>query len=254
MTVATPPTAPAQSPESRPERRRLRLLPRLGLAPSTHDVVARFLEEEVPSRDAVVLDAGCGRHSALVPLRRRIGRFVGVDIHQPSAPLQWLDEFVEADLCRDAHAFPEASFDVALSSFTVEHFDDPGAAFATMRSWLRPGGTLVITTVNRRHPFVNAYLSLPRSVGHRLQRVVKSTAADAHPLVGACNTPALLRRALRRAGYGDIEIVTTDHLARAWRHRLPTWFLGLLGDLAAHPFPARRSTVVARARRPLGHG
>ena len=44
--------------------------------------------------------------------------------------------------------------------------------------------------------------------------------------------------------------MTTDHLARAWGRTLPTWALGLIGDVAAHPLPERRSTIVAQARRP----
>jgi len=68
--------------------------------------------------------------------------------------------------------------------------------------------------------------------------------------VGACNTPRLIRDGLIAAGYEDIRIVTTDHLARAWGRTLPTWGLGLIGDVAAHTMPARRSTIVAQARKP----
>ena len=133
----------------------------------------------------------------------------------------------------------------------MEHFADPPAALRTIGGWLRPGGSLVLSTVNRGHPFVNAYLSLPRAIVRPLQRQVKAMAADVHPLVGACNTPALLRAALEEAGYIDIELVTVDHLTRAWGRRFPAYLAGLLGDLAAHPFPGRRSTIVARARRPV---
>jgi hypothetical protein len=97
---------------------------------------------------------------------------------------------------------------------------------------------------------VDAYLSLPPALGRPLQRLVKATAADAHPLVGACNTPGDIARALRETGYVDVEVATTDHLARAWGRTLPTYLVGLIGDLAAHSLPARRSTIVARARRP----
>lgn len=229
---------------------RLDLLPRLGLRPSTAEVVARFLDEALPENGAAALDAGCGRVSALARMRHRVTTLVGVDLHEPEPPLPWLDRFVRADLCRDADALPPASFDVALSSFTVEHFADPAAALSTLRGWLRPGAWLVLSTVNRGHPFVHAYLALPDGLRRRLQRSVKASAADAHPLVGRCNRPGLLRDALAAAGYDAVELVTTDHLARAWCRRLPTFLLGLLGDLAAHPFPARRSTIVARARRP----
>ena len=218
--------------------------------PTLAEVVGReldsvILESQVP---AVVLDAGCGRVSALRPYRERIGRFVGADIHAPApGAVPHLDEFVTADLCADPGAFPAESFDVVLSSFTVEHFDDPGAAFANMRRWLRPGGRLVLTTVNRRHPFVWAYLVLPVRIRGRIQRLVKASATDAHPLVGACNTPAALHRALVAAGFADVRITTVGHLAGAWRRWLPGRILGVVGDTLARPFSARRSTIVVSA-------
>jgi SAM-dependent methyltransferase len=228
---------------------RERIATRLGIVPLTREVVWDWLDEALPAQDGAALDAGCGRQSQLKPFRKRIARFIGVDIHEPSRNLRWLDEFVIADVCRDTAAFPEGSFDVALSSFTVEHFRDPEGAFATLASWLRPGGWLVITTVNRRHPFVDAYLSLPDGVRSQVQPIVKASEADAHPLVGACNTPAALREALTAAGFEDVEVATTGYLWRAWGRFLPGFALGLLGDVAAQRYPGRRSTIVARARR-----
>jgi SAM-dependent methyltransferase len=253
------------------EPRRYAVLPRLGVAPPLREVVGAVLdaaferaEADPPARaeedlasgsgPAVsVLDAGCGRVSALVPYRRRIGRFIGADIHPPApGALPHLDAFVEADLCGRPDAFPPATFDVVLSSFTVEHFADPAAAFAAIRGWLRPGGTLVLVTVNRRHPFVAAYLDLPARPRARLQRLVKATAADAHPLVGACNDPRALRTALEASGYEAIELTSVGHLARAWGRALPGFALGLAGDLVAQRFPSRRSTLVISARAPGG--
>jgi len=246
------------------ERRRFAVLPRLGVTPPLHEVVRSSLEAAIAraedgraagpdaSPPLAVLDAGCGRVSALVPFRARIGRFVGADIHRPaSGSLPHLDEFVEADLCREADAFAAGTFDVVLSSFTVEHFADPPSAFASIRGWLRPGGTLVLITVNRRHPFVAAYLGLPARPRGRLQRIVKATAADAHPLVGACNDPRALRMALEAAGFGAIRSTSVGHLARAWGRSLPGYLLGLAGDLLAQPYPSRRSTLVVSARAPL---
>ena len=154
------------------------------------------------------------------------------------------------DLCGTAAPFPDDSFDLVLSSFTLEHFADPLAAMTNLRRWLRPGGTLVATTVNRRHPFVAAYLGLPDSARRAFQPLVKATAADAHPLVGACNDPATVRRALAAAGFIDIRLTTVGHLARAWGRHLPTFAVGLAGDLLTRAAPSRRSTIVALASAP----
>ena len=243
------------------ERRRFAVLGRLGLRPTVTEVVRDRLDSAFARAESSAtgdggatvdaLDAGCGRVSALLRYRPRIRRLVGADLHEPPpGALPHLDAFVAVDLCGDAAAFPAESFDVVLSSFTAEHFADPPAAFRNLRAWTRPGGTVVLTTVNRRHPFVAAYLGMPDLVRRPLQRLVKATAADAHPLVGVCNDPATIRRALEEAGFTDVRIATVPHLARAWGRRLPAWLLGLVGDLAAQPFPSRRSTIVADARVP----
>ena len=236
------------------ETGRFALLPRLGISPAVGSLVHEALDRGIAAAEqrspgaVTALDAGCGRVSALRSFRPRIARLVGADIHEPSAPLPHLDEFAIVDLCADGAAFPDGTFDVVLSSFTLEHFADPPAALANLRHWLRPGGMLVATTVNRRHPFVAAYLRLPEGPRHAIQPLVKSTAADAHPLVGACNDPATIRAALTAAGFDDIRMTTVGHLARAWGRHWPTFALGLAGDLLARGAPSRRSTIVVVAR------
>jgi SAM-dependent methyltransferase len=221
----------------------------MDLRPTTREVLTTWLRTALPAQDAVALDAGVGRKSLLASFRPPITRLVGVDLHEPPDAVPWLDEFRLVDLCRDGDAFPPDTFHVILCAFALEHLDDPAAALRTMRHWLRPGGWLLLTTVNRRHPLVEAYLSLPAPVARTLQRRLKASDEDAHALVGRCNTPRALQAALVGAGYAEIGVRTTDHLARAWRRSRPARLLGLAGDLAAHSMPARRSTIVARARR-----
>jgi SAM-dependent methyltransferase len=237
-------------------KRRVALIERFGIEPPVTALVTAALDTAIAAAEAregadtpvVALDAGCGRVSQLRPFRARIGRMVGADIHAPLEPLPHLDEFVTVDLCGPVDAFAPGTFDVVLSSFTLEHFADPAAAMRNLRSWLRPGGTLVATTVNRRHPFVAAYLGLPAGLRARLQRLVNASAADAHPLVGACNDPIAVEAALLEAGFDDVEISTVGHLARAWGRTWPTFALGLVGDVLARSMPSRRSTIVAVAR------
>ena len=240
-----------------PSTRREAIIERLGVTPPVATLVRTALEDAIRDAEAradgsgrpvTALDAGCGRMSQLHPFRERIGRLVGADIHAPETPLPHLDEFAMVDLCGAVDAFPPATFDVILASFTLEHFTDPNAALANLRAWLAPGGILVATTVNRRHPFVAAYLDMPGPVRRRLQPLVKSTAADAHPLVGACNDPLTIADALGLAGFGQVRLTTAGHLARAWGRTWPTFSLGLLGDLLVQSSPSRRSTIVVVAR------
>ncbi len=237
--------------------RREAILERLGVTPPVWTIVRSALDAALTDaetrvggsgRPITALDAGCGRVSQLRPFRSRIGRMVGADLHEPGDPLPHLDAFVVVDVCGDPDAFAPGTFDLILSSFTLEHFARPTAALANLRQWLAPGGTLVASTVNRRHPFVGVYLGMPEPVRRRLQPLVKSTAADAHPLVGACNELSAVTDALVAAGFHDVDITTVGHLARAWGRTWPTFALGLAGDLVAQGAPSRRSTIVAVAR------
>jgi SAM-dependent methyltransferase len=234
--------------------RRFDLLPRLGIRPAAGARVRAALDEalreaEVRSPGAVrVLDAGCGHKSPLVGLRPRIALLVGVDLHRPDPPLPWIDDFAVVDLCRPGAGVPGGGFDIVLSSFTLEHFVDPDAALANLRRWMNPGGTIVLTTVNRRHPFVDGYVRIPAGPRLRLQRVLKASAADAHPIVGACNDPAAVRRALRQAGFTGVRVETMPNLARAWGRHRTTFALGAAGDLLVQSMPSRRSTILA-----IGH-
>ena len=234
--------------------RRQELLPRLGIAPTIGGRVRvalgdaiRAAERQAPHR-VRVLDAGCGRKSPLVRFRPRIAELVAVDIHEPAVPLAWVDDFAVVDLCRPTTLDSAEPFDVILSNFTLEHFAEPDVALANFRDWLRPGGTLVVTTVNRWHPFVDTYLRLPDRARRRLQPVLKASREDAHPLVGACNDPRAVRAALHAAGFEDVRIETVANLARAWGRHQATFALGLAGDLLTRSMPARRSTILALAR------
>ena len=242
------------------ERSRLSILPPLGIRPSTSEVVSVVLDEALDEaaaraahegRPVAVLDAACGRVSALRPFRSRIGHLAGADIRTPpAAAVAHLDRFVLADLCGDPDAFAPGTFDVVLLSFAVEHLADPPAALANLARWARPGATIVVTTVNHRHPFVAAYLGLPAPLRDRLQATVKRGPADVHVIVGACTTRQGLSRAMRAAGWTDVRIGTVGHLARAWARTWPTFAIGIAGDILASGVPARRSTLIAVARIP----
>jgi SAM-dependent methyltransferase len=242
----------------RERRGRYRALAALGVVPPFKETfalaIAGALDAARPTASGplTVLDAGCGHRSPLSAERDRIGRLVGVDLDEPDEPLPYLDAFACVDLCiPDDDTFPPGTFDVVVSRFAIEHMGDPAAAFANLGRWLRPGGLFVGSTVNRRHPFVRAYLAAPGPVRRRLQPMIKASAADVHPLVGACNDPATIRRRLAAAGFERIEVATIGNLGHAWGRRIPTFVAGAVGDLLAQRIPSRRSSLIVVARTPV---
>ena len=100
-----------------------------------------------------LLEAGCGTGAQTVALARRGtgARITAVDISASSlnearariaAASLGNVEFQQADLL--ALPFPPSSFDHVFVCFVLEHLPEPGAALASLRGVLRPGGTMTV--------------------------------------------------------------------------------------------------------------
>ena len=107
------------------------------------------------NEDARILDVGCGDGFHLHILR---------DFGKPGWQLEGVDSddravsaATEAGLTvhsgsLDQLDLPSASYDLALLIQTIEHVADPPALLRTVRSLLRPGGSVVIVTDNTGSP------------------------------------------------------------------------------------------------------
>jgi ubiquinone/menaquinone biosynthesis C-methylase UbiE len=105
----------------------------------------------------IVLDVGCGNARDLIPILHAGARVVGIDlsegmIRQARADLA-AARFRDVELAvGDATrlTYPNESFGKLLCSEVIEHIPDADAALGEMARVLKPGGTLVISTPNRR--------------------------------------------------------------------------------------------------------
>jgi SAM-dependent methyltransferase len=115
----------------------------------------RFLDRVPIPPSAAVLDVGCGTGEATCDVAgiATSGSVLGVDLSsrmleraRATAAARGLTNvrFERADA--QVHPFPEAAFDLAISSFGAMFFADPTAAFANIGRTLRPGGRLALMT------------------------------------------------------------------------------------------------------------
>jgi SAM-dependent methyltransferase len=113
----------------------------------------RFLDAELITSSADVLDVGCGTGKATRDVARLApqGSVLGVDLS--STMLQRAREQSEAAALTNVtfaqgdaqvHPFEPDAFDVAMSSFGCMFFNDPVAAFTNIGRGLRPGGKLAL--------------------------------------------------------------------------------------------------------------
>lgn len=164
---------------------------------------------------ARVIDVGCGGGATSIMLADKVrpGNVLGVDLSGPMlaharSRAQGLANvrFEHADA--QTFAFEPLAFDVAFSRFGVMFFADPVAAFANLRSALRPGGPLGF--VCWRDVRENPSFSVP--VEAALPWLPVPPAA---PEPGAAGPFALSDRSriqdiLERAGFVEIDIVAHD--------------------------------------------
>jgi SAM-dependent methyltransferase len=175
--------------------------------------VSFFLRaRELLPADGVALDIGCGRGTQdedpvrarreLRILRGHCRRTIGIDVDPAAAANPHIDEF---HLIGGDGRWPldDASVDLAIADFVVEHVADPDAFFAQAARVIRPGGHLGVRTVNA-HSYLGVGSRLIPNSLHRavLRRAQPGRAAeDVFPTLYRCNTIKQLRTGLARHGF-----------------------------------------------------
>jgi SAM-dependent methyltransferase len=163
------------------------------------------LAEDAQTGPVTIVDFGAGRGAGAespVPIHRRMqhlrgpGRtFIGLDIDPAVQENPFVDE---ARVIPDSGVLPldDASVDVIVSEFVIEHVDDPDAVTAELHRVLKPGGWFCAYTPNKWGYIAVAARLIPNrhhvSALHKLQP--SKHARDTFPTRYRMNT----RRALER--------------------------------------------------------
>ncbi|HCH62092.1 MAG: hypothetical protein CL927_11590 [Deltaproteobacteria bacterium] len=123
-----------------------------------------------------IVDVGCGAGASTQAVRAAAPKahITGLDVSTALVSLassraravgDTRTRFVCADAAR--HPIEPSSIDLIVSRFGVMFFDDPVAAFAHMRGWLRPTGSMSFLVW--AHPDQNPWIAEPlRALAHHL--------------------------------------------------------------------------------------
>ncbi len=150
-------------------------------------VRVQWIAQQVPLRGARVLDAGCGGGLLSEALAARGARVTGIDLapelievarlhlHESSLAVDYRVQSA-AELARGE----PAAFDAVCCMELLEHVPEPAALVRALAEALRPGGALVLSTLNRTpQAFAGAILGaeyllrlLPRGT-HRYARFIR---------------------------------------------------------------------------------
>jgi len=206
------------------------------LRPGYEDSVTLYarLVGRYVTREARVLDAGCGRGGVIELHWEKVKQAVGLDADLPSLKEhRCLEQLVTGDLARVP--FPSAYFDLILCSWLMEHLATPDEVFRELARVLIPGGHLVLVTPNAWN-----YVTLvQRLVPGRFQewlagRIYGREQKDTFALAYRANTKGSLDDKFRRVGLVNEEfhfvgdpsyIAGSDLLFRlgVWWERITDW-------------------------------
>jgi 2-polyprenyl-6-hydroxyphenyl methylase/3-demethylubiquinone-9 3-methyltransferase len=118
----------------------------------------QYIDRAVSLAGKLVVDVGCGGGILSEAMARAGARVLGIDLSQGCldvARLHALEARVELDYQRvSAEALARdhpAHFDAVTCMELLEHVPDPAAMLAALAALVRPGGEVIVSTLNR-HP------------------------------------------------------------------------------------------------------
>jgi SAM-dependent methyltransferase len=158
---------------------------------------------------AKVLNVGAGPtpEPMLRRLRGEVGRLVGVDVDPVVMSNEDLDEAHVSDGV--SLPFTDGEFDFAYSDWTVEHVIEPVPFLREVRRVLKPGGEFFFRTTNRGHYVTMVAAHTPHWFHKLIANRVRNLTSQDHepwPTYYRMNSPAVVRRHLRAAGFDQIGI------------------------------------------------
>jgi 2-polyprenyl-6-hydroxyphenyl methylase / 3-demethylubiquinone-9 3-methyltransferase len=117
-----------------------------------------YVDRALSLAGKLVLDVGCGGGILSEAMARSGARVLGIDMSQAClevARLHGLEARIEVDYrAVSAEALAQelpAHFDAVTCMELLEHVPDPAAMLAALASLVRPGGEVIVSTLNR-HP------------------------------------------------------------------------------------------------------
>ena len=178
----------------------------------------RYIEQAAALRDAQVADVGCGGGILSEAMALRGAKVLGIDLSQAVLDVAELHAIeskaaieYRAMAAEDWAAARPAAFDLVTCMELLEHVPDPAATLAALVAMVKPGGNVIVSTLNRKpQAFAVAILGaeyiarvLPRGT-HEYLKFIR---------------PSELARWGRNAGLEllDLTGITYNPLTRAFR-------------------------------------
>jgi 2-polyprenyl-6-hydroxyphenyl methylase / 3-demethylubiquinone-9 3-methyltransferase len=106
----------------------------------------QYVQNIVPLAGKQVLDVGCGGGILSEAMARAGAQVLGIDLAQAVLDVTVAYRTVGAEVLANERP---AAFDVVTCMEMLEHVPDPAATLAALAALVKPGGDLIVSTLNR---------------------------------------------------------------------------------------------------------
>jgi ubiquinone/menaquinone biosynthesis C-methylase UbiE len=167
--------------------------------------IAEAIAAETPAGSRL-LDVGCGPGEVLVRLAEIAPGIASTGLDVDAAMIERAERKADGAVARGARSrpafvvadvasmpFPDASFDLVVSSFAVHHWPDRQAGLAEVMRVLRPGGRAIVWDIAPPHPTSDADAG-GEAHGHGAVGPHGAPGAPAPSWLGTIRTLLLFRR------------------------------------------------------------
>ncbi len=163
-----------------------------------------------------IIDIGCGTGTTALRAAAAAGSegtVLGIDLSNPMLGLARTRAQAQGGVANlsleiadgQSHVFDPAAFDLLQSRFGVMFFENPTAAFANLRTALRPGGRLCFVCWGPLSD--NPWFAIPRAAAVRQLGAPEATPPRAPGPMAFAET-AYVTEILSGAGFQDVEVKT----------------------------------------------
>jgi SAM-dependent methyltransferase len=159
--------------------------------------------------DSRVLDLGCGRGGVVELIWSEVKLAAGLDPDSPSLAEHRAPGMPVIRGVGERLPFADASFDLVVCVWVLEHLTEPGATLREVRRVLRPGGHFLFLTPNLRNPLMwlnRLGKALPRLQRRLVPRLYGREEADTFPVQYRANTERAIREQAIASGLRVAEL------------------------------------------------
>lgn len=191
------------------------------------DMVSR----EITS-NSVVLEAGCGFSSLYEAEYKRAKRVIGVDISE-----EYLNanKFIQEKIVSDLSNFPQVkdnSIDLIVSSWVLEHLENPEKVFGEFSRVLKKGGKIVFITPNSYNYVVFLNKLIPSWFRNMVARRLSGNTLTVDPMKTfyRINTISRIKKLSKKFGLTSEKIILNGDPTYVAINKLFFW-IGLLVEV-----------------------